>query len=265
MIKDLFFSLVRKNIFFLLSGFVSVLTITSCGDVKQIQYMQGEFDTAKLSKIVYQEPLIQKGDLLGITVFSDNQLASSEYNQPITSSTSGNNGAAGYLVDDDGNIRLYGIGLLKVEGMSRKWVATELSKKYVEKDLLKNPHVEVRYLNFKITLIGEFNRPGVYSIPSDKVSVLDAIGLAGDVSTYARKDNVLVIREIDGKREFGRMNLLGTDFFLSPYFYLRQNDMVVIDVTKQKAAASDMTTVRNITLAASILSTIAIFLNVFKN
>lgn len=244
---------------------------TSCGDVTKIQYMQGEFDTAKISRINYQEPRIQKGDLLAITVFSGNQMASSYYNQPVNSiSASGTPGATstsvtGYLVDDQGNIRLYQLGTIKVEGLSKRELADLMNKSYLDKNLLTDPHVEIRFLNFKITLIGEFNRPGVYTIPTEKVSVLDAIGLAGDLTGYARKDNVLVIREVNGKREFAKLNLLGTDFFTSPYYYLQQNDMVVVDVTRNKAAVNDQITVRNITVAASILSTIAIFLNVFRN
>lgn len=250
---------------------VAVLSI-SCGDVRKIQYMQGDFDTTKLSRIVYKEPGIQKGDLLAITVYSDNQLASSFYNQPTStlaaSSASGsgitNSSGSGYLVDDLGTIRLYELGIFSVEGLTRKQVAEKMVKAYIDKNVLKNPYVEIRFLNFKITLIGEFNRPGVYTLPSEKVSVLDAIGLAGDLNTYARKDNVLIIREVNGTRQFGRLNLLGTDFFLSPYYYLQQNDMIVIDATKNKAAANDQVTVRNVSLAASVLTTIAIFINIFK-
>ena len=116
-----------------------------------------------------------------------------------------------------------------------------------------------------MTLIGDVNSPGVYSIPNERVSILEAIALAGDLTFYGVRENVLVIREVDGKREFGRINLTSPDVFSSPYFYLRQNDVVVVDATKRKAIVNDQLTVRYVGLFTSIISTIALIITVYQN
>ena len=233
---------------------------TSCGNLKQLQYLQGPIDTAALSQINFVEPVIQKGDVLGITVFSDNQLASAQFNQG--NSTTGA-GASGYLVSQDGNIQLQAIGVMKVEGLTKKQLSEQLVQQYIQKDLLKNPYVEVRFLNFKVTVIGDVNSPGVKTFTSDKVSVFDAIGMAGDLSIYAKRDNILIIRESNGVRRFSRMDLTDPNVFTSPYYYLQQNDMIIVDPTKVKATTTDQT-MRTITIATSVISLIAILFSVFR-
>lgn len=251
---------------------LTLLVMNSCGDIKQLQYVQGNFDTARLSKVHFAEPVIQKGDILGIKMYSESEVASSLYNQPNADKTNANAGpiqaeakTEGYLVEQDGSILVNKLGRFQVEGLTKKQLSDLLAKQYVEKDLLKNPYVEIRFLNFKITLVGDVVRPGVYSIPNEKVNIFEAIGLAGDLTNFARRDNVLIVREVNGQRQFGRIDLSKPEAFTSPYYYLQQNDVVVVDVAKQKAAQTNESTLRNITVAASILSTIAIFLNVFKN
>jgi polysaccharide export outer membrane protein len=255
---------------------LSVILITvSCGDIKKLQYLQGQLDTVALSKIQYVEPVIQKGDILSITVYSDNSLASSLYNQSSTTPTPSNSGSGGvtgavtsslptYLVNEQGDIQLFQIGLFKVEGLSKKQVADSLTSEYKKRNLLSNPYVEVRFVNFKVTLIGDVVKPGVYTFPSEKVSVFDAIGLAGDLTNFARRDNILIVRESNGIRQFGRIDLSKPDAFLSPYYYLQQNDMVVVDITRAKAVANDQATTRNIYIATSVISVLAIIVSIFR-
>ena len=119
-------------------------------------------------------------------------------------------------------------------------------------------------MNYKVTLIGEVNHPGQFSIPNERVNILEAIGLAGDLTPFGRRDNVLVIREINGERTFGRLDLRNPDILSSPFYFLQPNDMIYIDPTRNKAAASDQVTIRNITLATSIVSMIAILIGVFN-
>jgi polysaccharide export outer membrane protein len=264
-----------------LSGILLVIIVivfgSSCGNVKNLQYVQGSFDTARLSQIQFTEPLIQKGDLLSIAVYSDNPQATSAVikQQPAPAGVGVDNGGASpvsaassaqptYLVSMTGDIQLYKLGVLHVEGLTKGQLADTLEQLYVRNDLLKNPYVEVRLQNYKITLIGEVSRPGTYSIPTEKVSVFEAIGLAGDITVYGRRNNVMVVREADGKRQFAQLDLSKPEVFASPYYYLQPNDMVIVDVAKNKGAVNDQITVRNITVAASILSTIAIFINVFR-
>lgn len=232
----------------------------SCGNLKQLQYVQGPIDTAALSHINFVEPTIQKGDVLGITVFSDNQLASAQFNQGNAGTAAG---GSGYYVEQDGNIQLQAIGLMKVVGLTRRELSAQLARLYVEKDLLKNPYIDVRFLNFKVTVIGDVNSPGVKTFMSDKVSIFDAIGMAGDLTIYAKRDNILIVRETDGVRRFSRMDLTDPNVFTSPYYYLQQNDMIIVDPTKVKAATTDQT-MRTITIATSIISLIAILYSVFR-
>jgi len=263
--------------------FSSVL-ICSCGNVKHLQYLQGSFDTARLSNVQVPEPIIQKGDLLGITVFSDDPLATAAVTNPLsngtalplnstggttgqsgTVATSGASSLQGFAVNQSGYIQLYKLGTIPVEGKTKKQLADTLASLYAQQGLLKNPYVEVKFLNYKVTIVGEVGKPGMYTFPVDKVNIFEAVGLAGDITVYGRRDNVMVIRELNGKREFGRVNLQDPNVFLSPYYYLQQNDMLIVDVTKGKAVASDQATMRNISIATSILSITALFITIFRN
>jgi len=137
-----------------------------------------------------------------------------------------------------------------------------LALMYANQGLLKNPFVEVRFLNYKITVIGEVQRPGTFSIPTDKLSAFEAIGLAGDITVFGRRDNVLVVREINGERRFGKLNLQDPNVFLSPYYYLQQNDLVVVDVGRNKAAANNQNTFQTISIATGLASIIAVFISI---
>lgn len=243
-----------------------VMVMASCGNTRHLQYMQGAFDTTKLSSYTVPQPVIQRGDLLSIIVYSDNPAATVLYNQSQLGASAGGGSKAGqeagYLVDEAGNIQFQGIGILHVEGLNKPQLTDLLNSKL--KEFLQNPYYNIRFLNYKITIIGDIARPGAYTIPAERVNILEAIGLAGDLNITARRDNVLVIREQNGKRQFGRIDLTKPDIFTSPFYQLQQNDMLYIDLTKNKAAANDQLTVRNISIATSIISTLAIIITVFR-
>lgn len=259
----------------LLVIFVIILG-SSCGNIKNLQYVQGAFDTAKLSKVQFADPIIQQGDLLGITLYSDDATATAAVMaqpQTVNTITGNTNNQAnmsaagtgtGYLVSESGDIQLYKIGTVKVAGLTKKQLADTLAQRYIILDLLKNPYVEIRFLNYRVTLVGEVSKPGTYNFPTEKISIFEAIGLAGDITVYGKRNNVLVIREANGVRQFARLDLSNPEVFASPYYYLQQNDMVIVDVAKNKSVINDQLTTRNITIGASILATIAIFINVFR-
>lgn len=277
---------IRKGLLVYGAGLMCLTCIlTSCGNTRQITYMQGKFDTAKLREVKISEPTIQKGDLLSIIVYSDNPTATALFNQSLIivgnsggssgGATNGGTGSmtgvvngssspttAGYLVDDAGNIQFQGLGLLHVEGMTKGLLKDTLDVRL--KEYLKNPYYTIRFLNYRFTMLGEIARPGIFSIPGEHVSLLEAIGLAGDLTFYGRRDNVLVIRETNGKREWARLDLTKPEIMASPYYYLQQNDVVIVEATKKKVDASDQVTARNVTIAASIISTIAIIYSIFR-
>jgi polysaccharide export outer membrane protein len=248
---------------------IASLSLFSCGDIKKLQYLQGAMDSAKVADHKLPPAIIQTGDQLSIVVYSDNASATALYNQQLATGTAAGGGNAtaalstsGYLVDEDGNIQFQGIGVLHVAGLTKSQLIELLNSKL--KEFLQNPYYNIRFLNFKITLVGDVAKPGLYSIPSDHINILEAVGLAGDLNITARRDNILIIREQNGKRRFGRIDLTRNDIFDSPFYQLQQNDVVYVDLSKQKVAASDQTTLRNITIATSIVSTIAIIFSVLK-
>lgn len=261
----------------LLSVFIVVLG-SSCGNIKSLQYVQGPFDTARLSKVQFVDPVIQQGDLLGITLYSDDAAATAAVMaQPVvvnTGNTGGGTGAianisaagvgAGYLVGENGLIQLYKIGSVRAAGLTKKQLADTLAQRYMVLNLLKNPYVEIRFLNYKITLVGEVSRPGTYNFPTEKINIFEAIGLAGDITVYGKRNNVMVVREVNGVRQFAQLDLSKPEVFASPYYYLQQNDMVIVDVAKNKAAVTDQVTVRNISLAATLVTALAVIYNIFK-
>jgi polysaccharide export outer membrane protein len=113
-------------------------------------------------------------------------------------------------------------------------------------------------------MLGEVSKPGMYTIPGERLNILEAIGMAGDLTFYGRRDNVLIVRENNGKREFARLDLTKPEIMGSPYFYLQQNDMVIVEQNRKKAVANDQVATRNITIAATIISTLAIVYSILK-
>jgi polysaccharide export outer membrane protein len=266
-----------KNILFALIAFSLMYGMSSCGNAKQLMILQGKFDTAKLSIIPPVEPIIRKSDVLSIIVFSDNPEATKIYNQSLittaTSSTTGSPGvsqsvggaapaAPGYQVDLDGNIVFQGLGKIHVEGLTKAALKDTLDQRL--RPYLQNPYYSIRFLNYKFTVLGEVNHPGIISIPGERINLLEAIALAGDMTFYARRDSVFIIRENNNKREFARVDLKKPEVMASPYFYVQQNDIIIFEPTNKKVAANDVIVARNITLAATVVSTLAILYSIFR-
>jgi polysaccharide export outer membrane protein len=254
---------------------VIAINIFSCRPAKPLQYVEGPYDSTMLKTLQLPDPIIQKGDLLSIIVFSDNPANTALYNQQMGGgsgqggSQGGSVGGAGqstiaYLVDNEGNIQFQGLGPLHIEGLTKKQLVELLDSK-LKDTLLSNPYYTIRFLNFKVTLIGEFTKPGVYSIPSEKVNILEAIGLAGDINVFGKKDEVTVIRELNGHREITTLNLSDPHIFNSPYYNLQQNDVVVVATNKYKNRQSEDSFFRYISLGTSLLSVAAILITIFKN
>ena len=265
-------SLLRNFLFAIVCLWIT-FSLSSCGNARQLMLMQGKFDTAKLSIINPVEPIIRKGDILSIVVYSDNPDATKIYNQSVITtsgvSSSINSGiggttptGGGYQVDEDGNIVFQGLGKIKVEGLTKAALKDTLDARLVR--LLKNPYYSIRFLNYKFTMMGEVNRPGIISIPGERINILEAIAMGGDLTFYARRDSVLIIRENNNKREFARLDLRQPQIMASPYFYIQQNDIIIFEPTNRKVAANDVVTTRNISLALAIISTIAVIYSIFR-
>ncbi|NEM97746.1 polysaccharide export protein [Pontibacter sp. BT327] len=186
------------------------------------------------------DPVIQKNDLLSISISSLNPEASLVFNMPNLTATqaptvAGNvTQASGYLVDQDGNIQFPFLGNVKAAGLTKKEFKNYITTELVRRKLLLDPIVNVRYLNYKVSVLGEVAHPSVLTIPNEKVTLLEALGLAGDMTIYAKRDNVMLIREEDGKKVIRRIDLTSDVLFTSPYYYLRSNDIIYVEPNKSK-------------------------------
>ena len=156
-------------------------------------------------------------------------------------------------VDEKGYLTLPIIGRIKCEGMTRLELAREIEERIKESNYIAEPQVNVRFANLCISVLGEVNRPGRYDIQSDKITILDALALAGDLTIFGERDNVAVIRVVDGKSVITKLDLRSSDIFTSPCYYLEQNDVVVVSPNKYKAATAEIN--QNRTFWISIAST----------
>lgn len=249
-----------KNVY-LFAFYLFAFILTSCSSQKNIAYFYGldskSADSINLSFNKAHEALIGSGDLLSITVTGLDPLAVAPFNLPLVSyATPGSDilysqpQMQGYLVDINGNINFPVIGILKLSGLTKSQAITYLYDKL--SPFLKNPIVTIQFMNYKITVLGEVSRPGQYSINNERVTVLDALGLAGDMTIYGRRNNLLITRETNGKLEFVRLNLNNEDAFKSPFFYLQQNDVIYVEPNAVKSIAS-----QNISLYISSISALA--------
>jgi len=244
---------------------VMCMLLFACSTPKNVTYFKDIPDTLESKEILqalYKTPTVQTDDILQVSIQTLDPASTALLNQqntaswPVSASNSTNNvnvgNIAGYLVDKDGYVALPLIGKILVKGKSTNEVREAISVKAAE--YYKDPIVNVRLANFKITVLGEVARPSAYIMPSEKVSLLDAIGMAGDLTIYGKRENVLLIREKDGKKVFTRFNLNDSQLFSSPYFFLQQGDVIYVEPNKSKAASTDMAQVRRISIVASVLS-----------
>ena len=220
------------------------LILSSCGSVRKTTYFVDQNDASIILKNNAPENVIHPTDILSITVSSLNPTATAIFNTPnfsyVTSSSS--NGTSlqspGYLVNATGFIQFPVVGNIKVSGLTTEQFRLQLAKVLVDKQLLVDPIIMVRQLNFKISVLGEVAHPTVITVPNESISLLEALGLAGDITIYGRKDNVMIIREEDGVKKIKRLNLNNNELFTSPYYYLKSNDVVYVEANKAKVTSS---------------------------
>ena len=221
-----------------------ILLFSSCTTTQKAIYLDNIGDTEFTQLMDDAEPVIQKNDLLSITVSSPNAKASEFFNlsnstvQTVNYTTTQ---ATGFLVNQDGYIEFPMLGKIKAAGMRKKQLKEKIAAALAENKLLVDPLVAIRYLNFKVTVLGEVANPSVINVPDERISLLQALGLAGDMTIYAKRDNVMLLREEEGKRTVKRLNLNSKDLLTSPYYYLKSNDIVYVEPNKAKVTAASNT------------------------
>ena len=252
--------------FVILIVFVAIIGgTTSCVSPKTIVYFQGDSSRYSSQEITQKyTPTLQPNDILSIVVGSLNAEANEVFNTPnlfTTASTnySSSGGGArvqplGYLVDSDGSIEIPLVGKVKIGGLRTTDAADTIRIRL--SSYLKEPSVIVRNLNFKVSVLGEVKIPAVYVIPDEKISLPEVLSLAGDLTIYGNRSNVMIIREENGKREYARLDLTSRELFNSPYYYLHKNDVIYVEPVKARMLDTD-SRIRTVPLIATIVGGIS--------
>ena len=220
---------------------------------------------------------LQEGDKISIVVNSRDPLLTNLFNLPIVTSSIGDSnssvarGMAGYTIDRFGEIDFPVLGKLHVAGMSRSEIASYIKESLVSNNLIKDPVVTVEFENLTISVLGEVNKPGRISIDRDRVSLMDAISMAGDLTIYGRRENVLIQREEKGTKTFYKVDLTSSaDLYASPVYYLQQNDIVYVEPNETRARQSTVNgnNIRStsfwLSLTSVLTSVTVMILNVVK-
>ena len=226
----------------------TLMLMASCGSKtsRNINYLQEAQKDTTVTMLPEEGILVQPKDMISIVVSSRNPELSAMFNLTNvsyqaggeTSTTGSYNRILGYSVDNNGDIDFPIVGKINVSGLTRWQVADKVKEELVSRNLLKDPVISVEFLNFKVSVLGEVAHPGTYTVTGDKITLLEALSLAGDLTIYGRRDRVSVIREINGKRTVYINDLRSMDLFTSPSYYLKQNDVVLVEPNKVRAGQS---------------------------
>lgn len=239
------------------------LFLSACRSNKTIPYFKNipESEYSRIAQAKFVEPKILKGDILSVFVKTADPTAVTAINSAATSEGTGTGReVVGYKVDKQGEIEIPILGTFKVEGFTTSEVR-DLVRQRADK-LYNDPTVQVRFANFKISILGEVGSPNNYNVADEKINVLDALAMAGDLTPYGRRENVLLIRETDGgDKEMVRFNLNDAKIFDSPYYYLRQNDIIYVEPSKAMIANVEAQKIRIISIVLGTLSTFLVLLS----
>ena len=239
-----------KKIFGILATAALLCGLSACNPetYKKINYVQDVEDNTSMSMKVNQGIIIQPQDQLSIIVTSRDPRMATAFNLSVSTFFTGSelaaNGASqritGYVVSNDGDIQFPSLGALHVAGLNRWELQDLIQDRLAETGLLKDAVVTVEFLNFKVSVLGEVTAPGTYAVTGDKITILQALALARDLTIYGRRDNVQVIREQNGKRQIHMLDLTSSAIFDSPAYYLQQNDVVYVTPSKVRAGQGEI-------------------------
>jgi len=262
--KNMRTSFIRYSVFIVLFYIAVWGGTSSCVSPKSIVYFQGDTLRNSSQKVTQNYvPTIQSNDLLSVVVGSLNAEANEMFNTANSATTASTNYSSnggtrmqplGYLVNADGFIEIPLIGKVKIKGLTTTTAADTIRLRLL--NYLKEPSVMVRNLNFKVSVLGEVKLPAVYVIPDEKITLPEVLSLAGDLTIYGNRSNVMIIREENGIREYARLDLTSRELFNSPYYYLHKNDVIYVEPVKSKMLDTD-SRVRTVPLIATIVGGIS--------
>lgn len=254
-----------------LTGFIAILAFiilsTSCLSTRNIKYFNNLSDSqvVRLPEMKKPQAVIMPDDILDIKIAGANEATTALLNT-YTTNTSGNgnnnntNSNVGYLVDVAGDVEFPIIGKVRAAGLTKDEFKDRLKERVAK--YLKDPLVSVRFINFRFTVLGEVKMPGSYLVPNERVTVLEALGHSGDMTSYSRRQTVRVIRDSSGNREVGVLDFTDKSVFTSKYYYLQRNDVVYVEAEKSKVRFEDFSRIS--TIVATIASLVAITVTIFR-
>jgi polysaccharide export outer membrane protein len=244
--------------------------LCGCRSTKSITYFQPaspELDAMVVETATAYTPVIKSGDILSISVVGLSEKDSEMFN-PMTTMYSGSSQSVGiimpqpitgFIVDAEGFISLPLIGKVGVAGLKSREVETKLNEQL--QTYIKSPTVRVRIANYIVSVLGEVARPAQYVIPNERITLPEALAIAGDLTVYGKRENILIIREIDGKRHFARLDITNRDIFGSPYFYLHSGDILYVEPSTGKLTSTD----RAYQLTPIIISSLSFLIMIFTS
>ncbi len=231
--------------YFIVIILLGLLTF-SCKVPTDVVYFQESENLEKITSANSFTPVFKVDDIVSILVSATDMIAARPFNlmQGSSSITEGGGGSSStnttdptYLIDEEGMIDFPVLGKLKIAGLTR--VETKELIKGKLTVYIKDPIVNVRLQNFKITVMGEVNRPGAFTIPNERITIVEALGLAGDLTIMGQRQNIMVIRENDGVNTYHRIDLTSKEIFNSPVYYLAQNDVLYVEPNKARKRNSE--------------------------
>ncbi len=234
--------MIKKSSCLLLLAIVFIAA--SCTSYKKMVYFN-DLENVKQATLLSSpqdntEHKIVPNDVISIHITSPTtERAAYEMFNSVNDYRIGN--STGYLINNDGNIEIPLLSPIKALGLTKAQLKEAILKEISDKRLLLDPIVDIRLLNYEITILGEVAKPNTISVPSEKISLLKALGMAGDITAFGNKETVMVIRESEGKKSVTRVNLRSSNFLQSPFYYLQPNDVVYVETTSNKAASVDKT------------------------
>ncbi len=245
-----------------------VMLLSSCTSVKQFSYFQdmregdGKVEMTEASMI-----RVKPQDKMYILVSGKDSRLTMPFNIETTSSSSSTR-SVGYVVDDEGNIDFPGLGLIAVNGLTRNEIALKIKNTLIERQLVKEPIVYVEFMNFAFTVLGDVGSPGRYNIEKDQITIIEAIGMAGDLTVTGKRNNILVLREENGVQKSYTVDMTSASQMMSsPVYYLQQNDVIYVEPNKVKANQSTINgnTVGNVSFWMSAVSFVTSLALIFVN
>lgn len=243
------------------------LAMSSCVSRSKMVYLANATQTDISNTAATYEPKIQVDDILQLVITAENSDVVAPYNlkrvqissDQVGSSDQSSNLLMTYLVDSNGDIDMPQIGLVHIAGKTRREAIQEIKNKLSE--YITEPLVSLRIANFKISVLGEVNRPDTYTVTGERITLLEAISKAGDLTIQGKRDNIIVIREVDGNRTINRVDLTNSDFITSPFYYLAQNDVVYVEPNQMKLNNANVGP--SLTIAVSAVSLLISLIVIF--